>query len=73
MFLFVLCVLCSIVLHFFIGFYRSSDGHRADYPAVVQIKHCHNHDIIAASAVKHRDVSETAKLRLEQLTLPSGQ
>ncbi|XP_025108961.1 uncharacterized protein LOC112573124 [Pomacea canaliculata] len=48
---------------------RSSDSHRADYPALVHINHCHNHAIIAASAIKHRDVSETTKLRLEQLML----
>ena len=45
----------------------SSDVHLSDFPTLIKIRFCHNHPVDAAAALRHRDVSESTRLKIEKL------
>ncbi|KAJ8261768.1 hypothetical protein GJAV_G00158190 [Gymnothorax javanicus] len=48
---------------------RSKDPHRLENPTQIVVKFEHNHPLNGASALKHRDVSEDAKAKIDHLLL----
>lgn len=48
--------------------YRNgSDSHIPDFPTVVSLQYRHNHNVLCADALKHRDVSKETKEKLIEL------
>lgn len=43
---------------------RSKDPHLPDYPTVIQINFCHNHDILTPEILKHRSVLPEVKEKI---------
>ncbi|XP_072050227.1 uncharacterized protein [Amphiura filiformis] len=46
---------------------RSTDKHLPEFPTVVSFKYQHNHNILCADALKHRDVSKETEEKLRGL------
>lgn len=48
---------------------KSKDPHIHEYPTLISISFSHNHPINVADALKHRDVSDATRNKLEELLL----
>ena len=53
-----LCVKCLL---------RSTDPHVPDFPVIVNLVGEHNHNLFVAEALKHRDVGEDVRKKMEKL------